>query len=598
VSGLPRFVAIVLLAVLAQSPQGNQPQSPSQQPPRFRGGTNLVRVDAFATKDGIPVQDLKADDFKIFEDGAPQKIDTFEHIVIEPTPASARVDPPSVSRAIQQAGDSHRRVFVIYLDIEHVDFVGSQNIKNPLVDFINRVMSDDDLVGVMTPEMGPQQITFARKTDVIERGLRENGKWARNGTPMLDANEQLYDECFPKLAGQEGGNTSALAAEMIIRRREKMVLDSLADLAHYMEAIRDGRTAVVAVSAGWVLYGPDPSMLNRRQRADGSDADPSPGKPPPVGVGRGGTLMQRPENGDSTTNPDRTVCERERQALADLDDARYFWDIIGEANRANLSFYTIDPRFDSTVGPTPTLRLDDPHLDPRHRSLMTLAVDTNGTFLLNSSQLQAQLEKVAEDLTSYYLIGYYSTNPKLDGRYRTITVRSNRADVEVRARQGYRAASAAEVNAARAAADLTVPEEKEAIARALGTIETDARAQSRGRSIARGHGEPALFHRGPSTGNQMQPAAARIFPRSDRVHVELEADADSPQWIGALLDRNGTKTAVPVTVGERTDSGSGQRWLIADVTLAPLGAGDYVIELSSIVGTERRRTLVPIRVTQ
>jgi len=556
----------------------------------------MVRVDAFATKDAVPVQDLKADDFEIFEDGARQKIDNFEHIVIEPTPGGVRVDPSSVSQAIQQAGDPHRRVFVIYLDIEHVDFVGSSNIKEPLIDFMSRVMSDDDLVGVMTPEMGPQQITFARKTDVVDRGLRENGKWARSGTPMLDDREKLYDECFPKLAGQEGGNMSALATEMAIRRREKMVLDSLADLAHYMEAIRDGRTAVVAVSGGWVLYGPDPSMMNRRQNVDGKYVDPMPGRPPAVGVGKGGTLIERPENGDSTTNPDRKECDKDRQALADLDDARYFRDIIGEANRANLSFYTIDPRFDSTIGPEPTLRLEDPHLDPRHRSLMTLAIDTNGSFLLNSSQRPTLLERVAEDLTSYYLIGYYSTDPKLDGRYRTIKVRSKRPGVEVRARQGYRAATAAEVNAAGAAADLPVAEEKAAIVHALGTIESDARAQ--GRAIARGPGEPVLLHRGPSTGNQMQPATARIFPRSDRVRLEVEAASDSPPWIGVILDRNGTKTAVPVTTGERTDNGSGQRWLTADVTLAALGAGDYVIELTSTVGTEQRRTLVAIRVTQ
>ncbi len=263
-------------------------------------------------------------------------------------------------------------------------------------------------------------------------------------------------------------------------------------------------------------------------------------------------------------------------------------------NRANLSFYTIDPRF----GPEPTLRRDDPHLDPRHRALMTLAADPNGTFLANSNQLEAQLAKVAEDLTSYYLIGYYSTDTRLDGRYRTITVRSKRPGVEVRARQGYRAPSAAEVNAARAAVDLTIPEEQAAILRALGTIETDARAQAKGRAIARGRGEPALFHRGPSTGNQRQPAPARILPRSDRVHLELESAPDSPPWIGALLDRNGTKTAVPVTVGSRTDRVSGQRWLTADVTLAPLGAGDYIIELTSVAGGEQKRTLVAIRVTQ
>jgi hypothetical protein len=53
-----------------------------------------------------------------------------------------------------------------------------------------------------------------------------------------------------------------------------------------------------------------------------------------------------------------------------------------------------------------------------------------------------------------------------------------------------------------------------------------------------------------------------------------------------------------VTVGERTETGSGQRWLTADLALAPLGAGDYIIELTSTAGAERHRTLVAIRVTQ
>jgi hypothetical protein len=121
-------------------------------------------VDALATKNGVPVQDLKADDLEVSEDGAPQKIETFEHIVIEPTPPGGRIDQSSVDQAIQLAADPHRRVFVIYLDTGHVDFSGVHDVREPLIDFINRVMSDDDLVGVMTPEMGPQEITFGRKT--------------------------------------------------------------------------------------------------------------------------------------------------------------------------------------------------------------------------------------------------------------------------------------------------------------------------------------------------------------------------------------------------------------------------------------------------
>src|SRR5579872_984294 len=288
-----RVASIVMLAVLAQSPQENQ-TSPSQQPPRFRGGTNLVRVDAFATKNGVPVQDMKADDFEIFEDGVPQKIDNFEQIVIEPTPPAGRVDPSSVDQAIQLAADPHRRVFVIYLDTGHVDFRGAHDIREPLIDFMNRVMSDDDLIGVMTPEMGPQEITFGRKTEVIERGLRTNWTWGRRDDYMnLDDYEKLYDTCFPPPPSVSPFiPVSYLAKKMIDRRREKMVLDSLADLAHYMEAIRDGRTAVVTVSGGWELFRPDPTMSNPQR------AGPLPGTPPPVGVGRGGTLMTRPENGN------------------------------------------------------------------------------------------------------------------------------------------------------------------------------------------------------------------------------------------------------------------------------------------------------------
>ena len=382
-----RIAGIALLALLAQSPQASQPPSQSQQPPRFRGGTNLVRVDAFATKDGVPVQDLKADDFQIFEDGALQKIDNFEHVVIEPTPGGTRVDPASVSQAIQQAGDPHRRVFVIFLDIEHVDFVGSSHIMEPLIDFMNRVMNDDDLVGVMTPEMGPQQITFGRKTDVIDVGLRKN-TWGRRDSVMLDDREKLYDQCFPKVVGVEGGNMSALATEMAVRRREKMVLDSLSDLAHYMEVIRDGRTAVVTVSNGWVLYGPSPSMLMKREKPLGGDADPMPGAPPPVGVGKGGTLMNRPENAaNSTGNPDQTECDKDRLALANLDDAQYFRDIIGRANRANVSFYTIDPGGSEGLGQPPQIVRETVNGKARHMSLATLATDTNGIFLLNSNDL-------------------------------------------------------------------------------------------------------------------------------------------------------------------------------------------------------------------
>jgi len=588
-----RVISLALLVVLVQS-------QPSQQPPRFRGGTNVVRVDVFATKGGVPVQDLTAADFELFEDNVAQKIDTFEHIVIDPVGSTVGgTDPSSVSEANQLAADPHRRVFVVYLDLEHVDVAGSHDIRQPLVDMMTRVIGADDLVAIMTPEMTANQMTFGRKTQVIEEGLTKNWAWGRRDTVMLDAREKMYDDCFPPLTGEQ--SPGALASALIKRRRERMVLESLFDLVRHLEAIRDGRTAVIAVTDGWLLYHPDEGLTKLRvDPRTGKQVDPIPGGPPPVGVGPGGTLTKRPTN--DPNNADRTECERDQMELAMMDDEVYFRDLFGEANRANVSFYPIDPRglvvFDSPIGPEPPPDIiqDAKNLTSRHEALYTLAVNTDGLAMVGSNDLRKQMRSIADDLTSYYLIGYYSTNAKLDGRFRTIKVRATRPGIEVRARHGYRAATAAEVNAAAKAAEVAVPEEKAAITRALGTIESDARA--RGRAVTRGPGEALVFHRGPSTGNQVQPANGRIFPRSDRLHVEVEAPAAASVWSAALLDRNGTKTAVPVTVGERTDAATGQRWLTADITLAPLGAGDYVVELTLPTGTDKKRTLVPIRVTQ
>jgi VWFA-related protein len=594
--------ALAALLVWLQAPvrSGQAPQQPPPTPPRFRTATNLVHVDVYATKDGTPVQDLTAADFELFEDAAPQKIDTFEHIVVQPAgPQDTLSEPTSVSAANELAADPRRRVFVIYLDTQHVGYEGSHAIKEPLIDLMQRMMGADDLVGVMTPEMSPSQITFGRRTRVIEESLRRDWPWGRRTSVLLDDRERLYSSCFPPTLDGEP-IPSYLAKQMIERRRERMVLDSLKDLIGHMGALRDGRTAVITVSDGWKLFQPDPTMTKIRKDPRGYDADPIPGAPPPVGVGPGGGLTTRINNGGFGPS-DRTECEKDRAELSFVDHARVFRDLFGEANRNNVSFYPIDPRglpvFDTPIGPDVPLppAADYAQLRGRTETLRTLAINTDGIALVNSNDLKKQIRRVADDLTSYYLMGYYSTNGKLDGRFRNIKVRSKRPGIEVRSRKGYRAATQEEVDRARASASAPVPESQAAITRALGYVESDARAQ--GRKTARGEGEPLVFHRGPATGNVLQPAAGRVFPRSARIRMEMEADAATPVWTAVLLDRNGTRTIVPVTVAERTDAASGQRWLTADLTLAPLGPGDYVVELTTPKGTTQHKTLVAFRVT-
>jgi VWFA-related protein len=589
------FVLLFVVSLGAQSPRQTQSSTQAQQPPRFRGGTNLVRVDVFATRGGTPLQNLTQADFEVLEDGKPQTIDSFQHVVVEPTTQDAVIEPSSVSESLHEVADPHRRVFVIYLDTENVDVTGSHNIRQPLIDMLNRVLGPDDLVGVMTPTMSPDQITFARKTQVIEDGLTKNWIWGRRDTILLDQQETMYSECFPPIGPSES-NPSNLAKTLIARRRERLALDSIRDLVRYMSNIREGRTAVITVSDGWPLYKPDETITDERKVA-GRNADPLPGAPPPVGVGPGGTLTSRPYGNNGID--DRTECERDRMELAMTDDERYFRDILGEANRSDVSFYTIDPRglvaFDSPIGPDvpPPPSVDLAILRTRENTLRELAENTDGLALLNSNDLGKQLRRVSDDLTSYYLIGYYSTNAKLDGKYRTISVHVKQPGVEIRARKGYRAPTEAEVASAAAAAvpPARTAATQAAISAALGAVDLAARAGSPKRL----EGEPAIFHRGPTTGNQLEPAASRTFSRTERVHFEMEAASGAPAWTGALLDRNGHPLPIPIQTGERLDASTGQRWLTADLTLAPLGAGDYLVQLTRADGT---KTLTGIRVTQ
>lgn len=52
----------------------SQPQDPPPQV--FRTQANFVRVDAYPTSNGQPVLDLKAEEFDVFEDDKPQKVET------------------------------------------------------------------------------------------------------------------------------------------------------------------------------------------------------------------------------------------------------------------------------------------------------------------------------------------------------------------------------------------------------------------------------------------------------------------------------------------------------------------------------------------
>ena len=696
-----RILGFLALAIgtgaiaIAQSGASQQPQQPPQV---FRTEANFVRVDAYPTRNGQPVLDLKAEEFEVFEDDQPQKVETFEHILISPAgPQSQRAEPSSIGQSQQMIANPRNRVFVLFLDGPHVTIDGSWHAREPLIRFVDRLLGPDDLVGIMTPTMSAADVVFARKTVVLADGLRNIWPWGTRQTSIEDDRDREYSTCYPMPYQAD------VVREMKARRHERNTLDALHEIVLYLRDMREERKAIVTVSEGWLLFRPNADLT--RLRKDPSDptgtVQERPPSPTPISIGPDGRITTKNPNVIGT-GMEQQQCAAERIYLSNIDDDQYFRDIIATANRANATFYTIDPRglpvFDTAIGPEPppTIVADARMLRRRLDTLHTLADGTDGMAVQNSNDLDVGLKRIANDLSSYYLLGYLSNNARLDGKYHTIKVRVKRPGIDVRARKGYRSATAEEVAAARKAANPPTTSSKDAATTAMsalsrlrpdwrfsmnavpiaaggsnqistiwitgevpsgeagrawtngGTIALDVRAgdatatarvplPAGDRSfavpvklsapvstgdldvrasltasdpsaapftdilrldLATSLGQPLLFRRGPTTGNRQVPAGSFQFSRTERAHLEFPAGADVKAGTGRLLDKSGEPLSIPVTTAERTDAQTGQRWLTADVTLAALAAGDYVIEFTTGDAAAQKKVMTAIRVTR
>jgi VWFA-related protein len=560
---------------LAQTPRTS---ADADQPPRpvFRTEANYVRVDVFPTKDGQPVNDLTRDDFEIVENKTPQRIEQFEHVQIRAAgPQDTRREPNTVRESREALSDPRARVFVIFLDTYHVEVDGSHRIRAPLINALNGMIGQDDLVGVMTPEMSARDVTFARRTTTIDGFLTRYWPWGeRDQINRKDPEEKQYYDCYPGDTqvppGCFGKGDFGIAAAMIERRHEKRTLDALRDLVRDLRDIREERKAILVISDGWRLFRPDPNLM----RVIACDA---PGQPEVTVDPRTGRLGTSGAKSRSPYGATMYACDLDRTTLAQIDDERQFRELLDEANRANASFYPIDPRglavFDeqiippdppSVIAPAPMvpLEVDNARLTARIGSLRTLAEATDGLALVNSNDLAGGLTRVVSDLTSYYLLGYYSTSMKPDGKFHAITVHVKRPGVQVRARRGYLAPTAAELTARTAApaapASSAAAAEAQVLAVGLAPLEAFARELPMRLQTAAGWtpGHTAAVW-----------AIGELGPNADQV---APADADV-----MLTSAAG---ATQTTVHARIEPGT-RSFRVAIAPNAPLTPGDYVLRV-------------------
>lgn len=660
-----------------------QQQDPAGQPrPLFRAGSRFVRVDVFPVdRDGRRVEGLTAADFELYEDGRPQAIDSFEFVSIEPDLEEARIDPNTQREGEALAKDPRARVFVVVLDRWHVEVLGGAQIRRPLIEMLDRLIGPRDVFGVITPQMRPSDLILGRKTITAADMLERYWTWGARGTiTERDAAQEFFEDCFGLSTSAGGWAENTLPGELIARKRERETLAHLDGLVSKLGAIRDEKKAVIVVTQGWRQYGPNDAAARQL-----------PAPVPGIYMG-GGLIKRRNPNAAPGQVVDDSECYSQATALLNLDNRQYFRALLSKAQKANVSFYPVDPRglavWDTPLsqGPPRSVAADFAALRTKRDGLMELAENTDGMAMISSNDLSLTLRKLADSLSTYYLLGYYSTNTTFDGGYRRIEVKVRKPDIKLKARRGYFAPTQEEVDAmaaGRAAAAAPPPAEAVALATALGrldevrhdrdlfvqaarvpgavviaaelgvnarqsqawqkggevrlmisaggravtetrpidplrpgvvvrvplTADGDVRIDARARSAAGGAADAVatlppgtatvigdvLAYRGLA--RALMPAPDGRYRRTERATIEGVLLDGATQAGARVLDRFGKPLNVPVASRGRADA-EGVRWMVAELTLAPLTEGDYVIELEAIKDERREKRLFAIRVVR
>jgi VWFA-related protein len=174
--------------------QQPSPPLPQPRPPVFRAGAHYVRVDAYPTEKGHIVEGLTKDDFEIYEDGKLQAIESAEFVTFDTwTPEGERKDPRTQQDAYDLAADPTWRVFVIVIDPNAYNFQGRHYMRAPLHEFIDRNLGPKDLFGLLTTESEWNDLALGQKTTFADSVI-DSREWIY---PRDETNERYaaYTEC-------------------------------------------------------------------------------------------------------------------------------------------------------------------------------------------------------------------------------------------------------------------------------------------------------------------------------------------------------------------------------------------------------------------
>jgi VWFA-related protein len=388
--GMHTFLAVLLELVLLAS------YLPSQTDYTFHAETELVLVNVTVRdKTGKFVRDVKPEDFQVKEDGRAQQIVSFD---IENTDAVPAVDVAqakpfngSPSPAPNPAGPrpaaasqfKDRRLIVLFFDLSGMEPDEIDHSVTAAENYVDKQMAPADLVSIVSLGSSLQvNQDFTSDHPLLKKVLQSLNPGAGQG---FEEGSTGTTEGTP----DTGGSFTADDTEYNIFNTDRR-LEALRSVAERLSQVQQKKSLIYFSS----------------------------------GI-------------------DRTGIENQSELRA----------ATNAAVRANLAFYTMDIRGlqalvaggeaqnaslrgTSAYSGQATLNALNSNFTTQE-TLVTLAADTGGRAFLDSNDFSKVFKGVQDDTSTYYVLGYHSTNPARDGRYRRITVSLNRPGVRIEYRRGY-----------------------------------------------------------------------------------------------------------------------------------------------------------------
>src|SRR5688500_20012528 len=145
------FLLLCVAGLAAQTPAPVPSPAPAAEgeAPSFPAEVEQVTVDVVVTdKKGVPITGLTAGDFQILEDNKPQKIASFESIVVPEAPSGVTPSRPRISS--NQAPEMRTgRSFVIVFDDIHLAPYHAQRAKAAVAEFLRTGVREGDRVSLV-----------------------------------------------------------------------------------------------------------------------------------------------------------------------------------------------------------------------------------------------------------------------------------------------------------------------------------------------------------------------------------------------------------------------------------------------------------------